>query len=226
MSAGKHTIRHLRPHVWRARWRARWAGLLILPTMFMAKAPAVTSVSTDSSGNLPKIAPSWSVPQETRARLGALKRSRAERRRLAAEARARAAAKRERERRERERRAERAKRVEEQQLSRAQKVLRRARELLGVPYVWGGASSSGLDCSGFTMLAFRAAGIELPHASWLQPRYGVRVSDPRPGDLVKWPWNHVAIYLGGGQVIGAHHRGEASSISPIYGSPTFYRLVS
>ena len=76
------------------------------------------------------------------------------------------------------------------------------------------------------MLAYAAADKRLPHASWLQPLYGRRVSEPRPGDLVKWPFRHVAIYLGDGMVIGAHRSGTVSSISPLYGSPSFYRMVN
>lgn len=107
-------------------------------------------------------------------------------------------------------------------------VLRKARQMLGVPYVWGGTSLAGIDCSGFTLRAYATAGLRLPHYSFLQHFQGRRVSTPLPGDLVWWgPWTgarHVAIYYGGGQVIGARHSGTVSAISPLWGSPRFYRM--
>src|SRR6266536_769759 len=103
-------------------------------------------------------------------------------------------------------------------------VVQAARAYLGVPYVWGGESHAGLDCSGFTLVAYRDAfGLTLPHSADAQPAYGRRVSRPAPGDLVHWA-GHVAIYYGNGRVIGARHRGTVSRIYPIYGSPTFYRM--
>jgi cell wall-associated NlpC family hydrolase len=101
-------------------------------------------------------------------------------------------------------------------------VLARARTLLGRPYCSGGTGYC-LDCSGFTLLAYRAAGLSLPHYSGAQPGYGHRVSVPRPGDL-GWHPGHVVIYYGNGRIIGAHRPGVASNISSIYGSFTWYRM--
>lgn len=114
-----------------------------------------------------------------------------------------------------------------QAMSKRFQILQAARSLLGIPYVYGGESRSGIDCSGFTQLAYAAVGIHLPRVSNDQIGKGVRVSNPQPGDLVYWsyPHNHVMIYYGGGLVIGAHHTGTVSSISPLYGSPSFYRMV-
>jgi len=99
-----------------------------------------------------------------------------------------------------------------------------AKRYLGIPYVWGGASASGMDCSGFTMLVYREAlGLSLPHFSGSQPAYGTKVSNPSPGDLVYWP-GHVAIFYGNGYVIGARHSGAPSAIYRLYGAPTFYRM--
>lgn len=103
-------------------------------------------------------------------------------------------------------------------------VLAVARRFLGIPYVWGGASSRGTDCSGFTMMVYAIAlHLHLPHFSGAQPRYGHRVRNPSPGDLVSWP-GHVGIYYGRGMVIGARHSGTVSQIYRLYGSPSFYRM--
>jgi cell wall-associated NlpC family hydrolase len=112
-------------------------------------------------------------------------------------------------------------------LTTRQKLIHAARNLLGIPYVWGGASRSGADCSGFTKLVYATVGIELPHLAAAQITKGVQVSSPLPGDLVYWasPTSHVMIYYGKGLVIGARHSGTVSQIAPMWGSPTFYRLV-
>lgn len=103
-------------------------------------------------------------------------------------------------------------------------VLVVARRFLGIPYVWGGDSRSGMDCSGFTMTVYAIAlGIHLPHFSGAQPQFGHRVTIPSPGDLVSWP-GHVGIYYGKGKVIGARHSGTVSQIYRIYGNPSFYRM--
>lgn len=81
---------------------------------------------------------------------------------------------------------------------------------LGLPYRWGSSSGGGYDCSGFTTAAFRAAGISLPHQSEAQYHATARVplDQIQRGDLLFYSSNgsasgifHVAIYLGGGQVI-------------------------
>jgi cell wall-associated NlpC family hydrolase len=105
-----------------------------------------------------------------------------------------------------------------------QHVLMAARALLGIPYVYGGASYDGLDCSGFTMLAYRSVGLSLPHHSNSQPSYGRRVDHPLPGDLA-WRYGHVAIVYGGGQLIGARHSGTVSQIYRDYGGFTYFRMV-
>ncbi len=85
-----------------------------------------------------------------------------------------------------------------------------AKEFLGNPYVWGGTSlTNGADCSGFVMSIFKKYGVSLPHSSRAQANSGtvITVSEAQPGDLIFYgngkTINHVAIYIGGGQVIHA-----------------------
>ena len=85
-----------------------------------------------------------------------------------------------------------------------------AKEFLGNPYVWGGTSlTNGADCSGYVLSIFKKYGVSLPHSSRAQANCGttINLSDAKPGDLVFYgngsSINHVAIYIGGGQVIHA-----------------------
>ena len=105
----------------------------------------------------------------------------------------------------------------------AQAIVGAAYGQLGVPYVWGGASPSGFDCSGLVMYCHSAAGIGLDHYSESQGAGGA-VSDPQPGDVVYYP-GHVGIYIGNGQMIHAPEAGDVVKISDVYavGSPTFVR---
>lgn len=86
-----------------------------------------------------------------------------------------------------------------------------AKQFLGNPYVWGGTSlTNGADCSGFVMSVFKKYGINLSHSSRAQANEGTKISlsELQPGDLVFYgnsggTINHVAIYIGNGQVIHA-----------------------
>lgn len=86
-----------------------------------------------------------------------------------------------------------------------------AKQFVGNPYVWGGTSlTKGADCSGFVLSVFKKYGITLSHSSRAQANEGTKIStsELKPGDLVfygngKGTINHVAIYIGGGQVIHA-----------------------
>ena len=89
---------------------------------------------------------------------------------------------------------------------------------LGVPYVWGGASPSGFDCSGFVMYVFAQVGVSLPHNAAMQYSYGSPVSreNLQPGDLVFFNGlGHVGIYIGGNQFIHAPHTGDVVKISSL-----------
>ena len=91
---------------------------------------------------------------------------------------------------------------------------------LGTPYVWGGSSPSGFDCSGFVMFVYAQVGVSLPHSSYAQYGVGVAVSqsDLQPGDLVFFDGlGHVGIYIGGGQFIHAPHTGDVVKISSLSG---------
>lgn len=96
-----------------------------------------------------------------------------------------------------------------------------ARSVLGVRYTWSGASpSSGFDCSGLVMWAWAHGGKSLPHSSAAQ--YGmarrIPLSALQPGDLVFYgsPVHHVALYIGGGQIIHAPHTGSYVQVASMY----------
>ncbi len=95
-----------------------------------------------------------------------------------------------------------------------------AMQYLGVPYVWGGASPSGFDCSGLVMYVFAQVGVSLPHYTVGQWSYPNAVSVPRnelqPGDLVFFAGlGHVGIYVGNGQFIHAPHTGDVVRIDSL-----------
>jgi peptidoglycan DL-endopeptidase CwlO len=93
-----------------------------------------------------------------------------------------------------------------------------AMQYLGIPYVWGGGTPAGFDCSGLVMYVFAQLGISLPHYAAAQYGYGTPVpaDQLQPGDLVFFDGlGHVGIYIGGGEMIHAPHTGDVVKISPI-----------
>ncbi len=118
----------------------------------------------------------------------------------------------------------------------AQQAIRFAEAQLGEPYQWGAAGPGSWDCSGLTMGAWGSAGVSLPHYSVAQYSSGVPISvtDLQPGDLVFWSSNgrpsgihHVALYIGGGQIIHAPRTGRPVEIDDLYYwiPPTFFVRV-
>lgn len=120
-------------------------------------------------------------------------------------------------------------------------VINRAMSQVGVPYAWGGGDANGptrgirdggvadshgdynkvgFDCSGLVLYAFAGAGISLPHFTGYQYQRGTKVSpsEMKRGDLIFYGpngSNHVAIYLGDGQMIEAPNSGSVVSVVPV-----------
>lgn len=104
-----------------------------------------------------------------------------------------------------------------------------AKKYLGVPYVWGGESTSGMDCSGLVQKTFADLGVTVPRTAREQMRLGTAVAslgDARPGDLiVQRGGGHIGIYVGNGQMLHAPQPGDSVKIGPIYSTPTAIRRV-
>ena len=118
--------------------------------------------------------------------------------------------------------------------SRRSQIVNYALQFVGNPYVWGGTSlTNGADCSGFTMKVMEHFGVSLPHYSGSQAQMGkgIKSSEMRPGDLIFYAGsngrvNHVAMYIGGGQVVHAASRKSGIKISTWnYRSPVAIRNV-
>ena len=106
-------------------------------------------------------------------------------------------------------------------------VIAYAKRFLGVPYVWGGSTPSGFDCSGLTSYVYRnAVGVNLPRVSQAQRNVGTRVSrgQAQPGDMVNYS-HHVGIYLGNGYMIHAPKPGDRVKIARVYGNPVYVRVL-
>lgn len=107
-------------------------------------------------------------------------------------------------------------------------VVKAAMRYIGTPYVWGGSSPLGFDCSGFTSYVYKQVlGITLPRVSYQQGNGGQGVSKDqmRPGDLVFWDnssrnngADHVGIYIGNGKFIAAPAPGSSVKVSNLYGN--------
>jgi len=95
-----------------------------------------------------------------------------------------------------------------------------AMQYLGIPYVYGGSTPAGFDCSGFIMYVYAQVGVSLPHNAAAQYGYGTPVdrSQLQPGDLVFFNGlGHAGIYIGGGSFIHSPHTGDVVKISSLSG---------
>lgn len=105
----------------------------------------------------------------------------------------------------------------------AQKVLLYAYNFIGIPYVWGGSTPAGFDCSGFTSYVFNKFGIGIGRTTYEQVNAGraVSISQAQPGDLVLFgdasAPHHVGIYVGGGSYIHAPRTGDVIKVSSLSG---------
>lgn len=98
-------------------------------------------------------------------------------------------------------------------------VFNTAMQYQGVPYVYGGATPAGFDCSGFVMYVYAQFGISLPHSSAGQAARGTRISEAeaQPGDLVIMD-GHDGFYAGNGNILHAPYEGTSVRVQPIWTS--------
>ena len=91
-----------------------------------------------------------------------------------------------------------------------------AHQTIGVPYVWGGSTMAGFDCSGLTMWAHAQVGISIPRTDITQLNAGrpVPMGSQMPGDIA-WTPGHVGLYIGGGMMIEAQQPGTNVLIAPV-----------
>ncbi len=101
-----------------------------------------------------------------------------------------------------------------------------AKQYLGVPYVYGGSTPRGFDCSGLTQWSYSHAGLTLPRTAHAQQAYMRHTSSPLPGDLVFFgsPAHHVGIYLGNGTMLAAPYPGQVVRIQTYVGATNFGTL--
>lgn len=95
-------------------------------------------------------------------------------------------------------------------------IIGTVQKYLGVPYVWGGSTPSGFDCSGLVQYVFAQNGISLPRMVGGQRAASTPVSNPRPGDLVFYGTYHVGIYAGNGMMYDAPKPGKSVTLRPLF----------
>lgn len=107
----------------------------------------------------------------------------------------------------------------EAESEKAQAIILSAKQYLGVPYVWGGTTPNGFDCSGLMQWVFAQHGISIPRVSQAQQAAfkEIPTSEVQPGDLVFWgrPAHHVGLYIGEGYYIHAPQPGEVVKITHV-----------
>ncbi|MBV9821599.1 MAG: transglycosylase SLT domain-containing protein [Actinobacteria bacterium] len=109
-------------------------------------------------------------------------------------------------------------------------VVGSAAKYLGVPYVFGGTTPAGLDCSGLVQRAYADLGIALPRVAADQAHVGTAVpslAQAQPGDILAFgdPAHHVALYLGNDRMIAAPEPGDRVKVQSVYETPSSIRRV-
>lgn len=103
-------------------------------------------------------------------------------------------------------------------------VVAYAKQYLGVPYLWGGSSPAGFDCSGLTSYVYNNLGLSIPRTASQQQRALTPTTDPVPGDLVFFgsPAYHVGIYVSPGVMLDSPHPGAVVRLQAWWTTPTSY----
>ena len=107
-----------------------------------------------------------------------------------------------------------------------QDVVAEAAQFVGTPYLWGGTTPAGFDCSGLTQYVYSKLGVSLPRTSEMQATVGTSVNglaEAKPGDLVFFTGSdgspaspgHVGIYVGNGEMIDAPYTGTKVQVQPV-----------
>lgn len=103
------------------------------------------------------------------------------------------------------------------------RLLGLAQRFIGVPYLWGGISPFGFDCSGYVQRLFHYCGIQLPRDTEQQIRIGEKIgllAELEPGDLVFFP-RHVGLYLSGGLMIHANLHAQGVNVSDLHANDDY-----
>jgi cell wall-associated NlpC family hydrolase len=98
-------------------------------------------------------------------------------------------------------------------------IMKAAAELVGTPYVYGGSTPSGFDCSGYVLFVYSQFGLDLPHSVYQQSRIAVKVplADAVPGDIVTFnDYSHNGIYAGNGNFYHSPQPGDRVKLAPIF----------
>lgn len=102
-----------------------------------------------------------------------------------------------------------------------------AAQYTGIPYVWGGETTAGFDCSGYTQHVYAQAGISIPRTAAAQQAAATPVSEPAVGDLVFWgsPAWHVGIYAGDGMMYDSATPGTTTAKRAVFSGVTGYGSI-